>query len=400
MDERGYVAQALLDRLRDEAIAWRALGEAHGDPESGDEVEIAVPAAAAAATPRTVGRFCRDFDLQLVQLARVPRAGWRFVLAWRDEVGRPQFLTAAVVPASDELLGGAPDALFIHGLLGAIERQEIGEARGEWLSSLWSQYPRGAIERIGHYWPRRRDIRLLAQAAKHGDWQPVRRELPRLRRALPGRIAVFLRNLPRMPGPRIAIVGAGDPQLRSQIVRDLAPAFPGGAGSWLAFDPPHGRRFEETIEFHSVAQVERAILRSLECRLERRHPQALVGENPLAARLLQFSFLKRFIGPVLNCAIHCRVRSPILMPYPHGIVIDREAVIGSRVTVMHQVTVFGAVIEDNVVIGPGAKIIGAVRIGRGAVIGANAVVTRDVPSHSTVEVVEKRHGEHATVVNT
>src|SRR5207244_13555860 len=71
--------------------------------------------------------------------------------------------------------------------------------------------------------------------------------------------------------------------------------------------------------------------------------------------------------------------------------------LGSRVTVMHQVTIGRkdpvvprehggnlAVIEDNVFIGTGAKVLGPVRIGRGATVGANAVVTRDVPSHCTV----------------
>lgn len=42
------------------------------------------------------------------------------------------------------------------------------------------------------------------------------------------------------------------------------------------------------------------------------------------------------------------------------------------------------VIESDVYIGAGAKVLGAVRVGRGAVIGANAVVTRDVPSYCTV----------------
>jgi serine O-acetyltransferase len=82
---------------------------------------------------------------------------------------------------------------------------------------------------------------------------------------------------------------------------------------------------------------------------------------------------------------------------------------------MHQVTIGnrhpsdpGApVIEDNVFIGPGAKILGAVRIGHGATVGANAIVTRDVPSHCTVvganrilgggTVVEERQ---QSVVNT
>lgn len=43
-----------------------------------------------------------------------------------------------------------------------------------------------------------------------------------------------------------------------------------------------------------------------------------------------------------------------------------------------------ATIGDNVYIGPGAKIIGNIRIGNNVVIGANAVVTRDVPDGVTV----------------
>jgi serine O-acetyltransferase len=146
-----------------------------------------------------------------------------------------------------------------------------------------------------------------------------------------------------------------------------------------------------------VAQVERAILRWLECRVERRYPDAVVGTNPLSARLLQMPGIGRAMGLLLNCRLECRIRSPLLLPVPMGIVIERGVQLGSRVTVMHQVTIGRkdpvvprehggnlAVIEDNVFIGAGAKVLGPVRIGRGATVGANAVVTRDVPSHCTV----------------
>lgn len=43
-----------------------------------------------------------------------------------------------------------------------------------------------------------------------------------------------------------------------------------------------------------------------------------------------------------------------------------------------------AVIGNNVYIGPGAKIVGEVNIGDNAVIAANAVVVKDVPSFCTV----------------
>ncbi|HVL35072.1 MAG TPA: serine acetyltransferase [Burkholderiales bacterium] len=144
--------------------------------------------------------------------------------------------------------------------------------------------------------------------------------------------------------------------------------------------------------------VELALLRWLERRVERRHPEAVVGANPLAARLLQAASRRRvpvladLVGTALNCAIECPLPSPVLMPYPFGIVIHRNVALGSRVTIMQQVAIGpkhpadpGApTIGDNVWIGAGARIFGPITIGRGATVGANAVVTRDVPSHCTV----------------
>jgi serine O-acetyltransferase len=175
----------------------------------------------------------------------------------------------------------------------------------------------------------------------------------------------------------------------------------------IVFDPLSDLRSDDVVVLSSkgvgatVVAVERAILRWLECRVERRHPEAVVGENPLAAHVLQFAVRHRIplIQAFMGCDIRCRLGSPLLMPHPLGIVIEKGTAIGSRVTVMHQVSLLGApVIEDNVTLGPGAKVIGAIRIGRGATIGANAVVTQDVPSHDKV-VVEKRRTNRWTVVN-
>lgn len=75
------------------------------------------------------------------------------------------------------------------------------------------------------------------------------------------------------------------------------------------------------------------------------------------------------------------------------IVIAQSAKIGKNVSIHHGVTigrVFNGkkagvpIIGDNVVIFAGAKILGNVLIGNDAVIGANAVVTNDVPNNSVV----------------
>jgi serine O-acetyltransferase len=80
-----------------------------------------------------------------------------------------------------------------------------------------------------------------------------------------------------------------------------------------------------------------------------------------------------------------------------GTVIHPRAVIGSRVEIGAGVVIGGRskiyevpVIEDDVQIGVGAKVLGPVRVGRGAVIGANAVVLHDVPAGAVVVGVPAR----------
>lgn len=77
---------------------------------------------------------------------------------------------------------------------------------------------------------------------------------------------------------------------------------------------------------------------------------------------------------------------------PHllnGIIISDGAKIGRNCTIYHQVTIGQRkhgypTIGDNVYIGAGAKILGAITIGDNVKIGANAVVLDDVPSNCTV----------------
>jgi serine O-acetyltransferase len=81
------------------------------------------------------------------------------------------------------------------------------------------------------------------------------------------------------------------------------------------------------------------------------------------------------------------------------IVINERAVIGDNCNISQGVTIGQAnrgrrkgtpVIGRNVYIGPGAKIVGAVRVGNDVAIGANCVVTDDVPDHAVVVGVPGR----------
>ena len=72
-----------------------------------------------------------------------------------------------------------------------------------------------------------------------------------------------------------------------------------------------------------------------------------------------------------------------------GVVIGETAEIGDDVMLYHGVTLGGRSLEpvkrhptlgDGVTIGAGAKVLGAITLGHGAQVGANAVVTKDVPA--------------------
>jgi serine acetyltransferase len=121
--------------------------------------------------------------------------------------------------------------------------------------------------------------------------------------------------------------------------------------------------------------------------------------NPLSAKILLFfcrnavPFLGKLYRTFLHCDIYCDLRGrTVIMPHPYGIIIHSKSRIGDQVVIMQQVTIgirgYGVndapVIEDGVYIGAGAKVLGSIRVGHGAVIGANAVVTRDVPPRATV----------------
>jgi serine O-acetyltransferase len=93
-----------------------------------------------------------------------------------------------------------------------------------------------------------------------------------------------------------------------------------------------------------------------------------------------------------------------------GVVIGETAEIGRDVTLYHGVTLGGTSLEkgkrhptigDRVVVGAGAKVLGAITIGEDSRIGANAVVVKSVPANSVVvgvpgQIVRRTHLHHAS----
>lgn len=88
------------------------------------------------------------------------------------------------------------------------------------------------------------------------------------------------------------------------------------------------------------------------------------------------------------------ISDKIILFHPYGIVINGKSKIADGVVIRQQVTIgnkgFGKdkelcpIIEQDVEIGAGAKIIGGITIGEGSKIGANAVVTKSFPKNSVI----------------
>ena len=122
-----------------------------------------------------------------------------------------------------------------------------------------------------------------------------------------------------------------------------------------------------------------------------------IAKFDLIARIIsQFS---RFLTGI---EIHpgAKIGKNLFIDHGMGVVIGETSEIGNNVTIYHMVTLGGIspsinsndqrhikrhpTLKDNVVVGSGAQILGPVVVGKNSKIGANAVVTKDVPENAVM----------------
>ena len=119
-----------------------------------------------------------------------------------------------------------------------------------------------------------------------------------------------------------------------------------------------------------------------------------------------FHLLARVISQITRfftgIEIHpgAKIGRNLFIDHGMGVVIGETSEIKDNVTIYHMVTLGGIspstnsddqrdakrhpTLEDNVVIGSGAQVLGPVTIGKNAKVGANAVVTKDVPENAVM----------------
>ena len=132
-----------------------------------------------------------------------------------------------------------------------------------------------------------------------------------------------------------------------------------------------------------------------------------IAKFHLVARIIS-QFSRFFTG----IEIHPRanIGKNLFIDHGMGVVIGETSDIGDNVTIYHMATLGGIspsvnsneqrnvkrhpTLKDNVVVGSGAQILGPVTVGKNAKIGANAVVTKDVPENAVmVGIPAKNVGE-------
>ena len=112
-------------------------------------------------------------------------------------------------------------------------------------------------------------------------------------------------------------------------------------------------------------------------------------------RLFIARFLSQRARKITGIEIHpgATIGRNVFIDHGMGVVIGETAIVGNNVTIFHGSTLGGIggekgekrhpTVEDDVLIGAGAKVLGNVTIGKGAKIGANAIVLNDIPPYRT-----------------
>ncbi|NBD28770.1 MAG: serine O-acetyltransferase [Alphaproteobacteria bacterium] len=113
------------------------------------------------------------------------------------------------------------------------------------------------------------------------------------------------------------------------------------------------------------------------------------------------SLIQMRVSECFGVDIHpgARIGKGIMIDHAHSIVIGETAVVGDNVSMLHSVTLGGTGKEDGdrhpkigngVLIGAGAKVLGNIRVGDCARVGAGSVVLDEVPPRKTVAGVPAR----------
>ncbi len=156
-----------------------------------------------------------------------------------------------------------------------------------------------------------------------------------------------------------AVIKERDPAIKTNKEVLLYPSF------WAIYQYRKAHRLYEKGKYYRARRISQRAARKTGIEI---HPGATIGEG-------------------------------FFIDHGHGVVIGETTIIGNNVTLYQCVTLGGTgkeqgkrhpTLEDNVMVGVGAKVIGSFTVGENSKIGANSVVLSEVPPNSTVVGVPGR----------
>lgn len=126
----------------------------------------------------------------------------------------------------------------------------------------------------------------------------------------------------------------------------------------------------------------KSLLASIRAYQRHAHRRGALHRAMRGGAVLRHRFWETITGA--DIPINTQIGGGLMLPHPNGIVVHPAVVIGPNCLIFQQVTLGWSRdgvprLDGHVDVGAGAKVIGPITIGRNVEIGANAVVTKDVP---------------------
>ncbi len=265
-DQPQDIAIALFQFLEDNVERYCVVGDTSDLPSriNGD-LDIVVSPRDFSRILDTLHRFCRLYDLRLVQIIQHEQTGLYFVIGWIDAEGIPQFLHPDICSdyrrlgrpflTAEELLTGrrtssdktghpkgfyepAPEKDFIYYLIKRIDKGELGKRQARHLTNRWNENADGAKREIARFWSEPH-TELLVSAAASGNWRTIESNLTKLHRALRQRVGrrwqcelhEIRRKVSRVFRPTgwwlvlLGPDGSGKSSVSAQVIAAMKPAF-------------------------------------------------------------------------------------------------------------------------------------------------------------------------------
>jgi len=222
-------------------IQYCIVGDTSDYPVCNSDIDIIVDPKSLSSLHQIISKFCKEYDVQLVQVLQHEQNAYYYVLAWFDQ-NEVRFLHPDIcgdyyrkgilflearelllnrIKAKDEsgnnmgFYVASPAHEFIYYLLKKIDKQRLDDKQGLHLYKEWHKDKSGALKQIQRFWDKD-DVNQIAESAETNNWQIVRENLAQLQRSIHRKLVFSVKSYWR--------------EFKRKVYRVLEPT-----GAWVAF---------------------------------------------------------------------------------------------------------------------------------------------------------------------